>query len=328
MLSQDIKTFNKQFEYEPEIVNAERLPQGAKKFIVCGMGGSHLAADILKAWKPEWDVTIWNDYSLPPLSERDKKECLIIASSYSGNTEETISAFLEAKERRLPLAAIAAGGELIALAKSFGVPYVPLPDMHIQPRMALGFSMKAMLALMGEKTAQKDSGALVQTLHSARYEAAGKKLAKNLKGNMPIIYASRRNTAVAQNWKIVLNETGKTPAFASAFPELNHNEMTGFDVKKSTRGISAKMHFVFLRDSDDDPRIMKRMKVLQGLFNARKFKVSVMDITGENRLTKIFSSINTAQWTAFHLAKLYGVEAEQVPMVEEFKKLVAKEKSN
>ena len=323
MILQDIKNFNKQFGYEPEIQNGGHLPPAVKKFIVCGMGGSHLAADVLKMWKPEWDITIWNDYGLPALSETGKKECLIIISSYSGNTEEEISAFLEAKERRLPLAAVASGGELISLARSFGVPYVVLPDMNIQPRMALGFSIKAILALMGEKSALKEAGALQKMLVPARCEAIGAKLARKLKGSVPIVYASRRNDALAQIWKIVLNETGKIPAFTNVFPELNHNEMTGFDAKKKTRTLSTKFHFIFVCDNEDDPRIGKRMKALKGLLHARGFAVSVTDIGGGNRIARIFSSINTAQWTAFHLAKLYGVEPEQVPMVEEFKKLIA-----
>ena len=323
MIFQDIKTFNKQFGYEPEIQNASRLSQAPKKIILCGMGGSHLAVDLLKAWKPALDIIIWSDYGLPIVSERDKKECLIIASSYSGNTEETISAFLEAKERHLPLAVISSGGKLISLAKSFGVPYIALPDAHIQPRMALGFGIKAILMLIGEKVALKEIGTLENSLTSARYEISGKKIAQKLKGNIPVIYASRRNEALAKNWKIVLNETGKTPAFSNIFPELNHNEMTGFDVKKSTSLLSSKFYFVLLRDSDDDPRIAKRMKALEKVFKARKLKILNIEIVGENRVTKIFSSINIAQWTAFHLAKLYNVEAEQVPMVEEFKKLIA-----
>ena len=323
MILQDIENFNNQFGYEPEIQNKGHLPRVAKKFIVCGMGGSHLAADILKAWKPEWDITIWSDYGLPPLSETDKKECLVIVSSYSGNTEEEISAFLEAKERRLPLVAVASGGELISLARSFGVPYVALPDANIQPRMALGFSIKAILALMGEKSALKEVGALEKMLAPTRYETAGIKLAKQLKRSVPIIYASRRNNAVVQIWKIILNETGKIPTFANVFPELNHNEMTGFDVKKGTWALSAKFRFVFLRDDDDDSRIRKRMNALKGLLRARGFAVFTAEISGKNRIAKLFSSVSMAQWTAFRLAKFYAVDPEQVPMVEEFKKLIA-----
>jgi len=323
VILQDIKNFNKQFGYDPEIKNEGHLPKTAKKFIVCGMGGSHLAADVLKAWRPELDIAVWSDYGLPPLSDRDKKEYLIIASSYSGNTEETISAFLEAKERRLPIAAVASGGELVSLAKSFGVPHVILPNAEIQPRMAIGFSIKAICALMGEKSALKELAALENSLVPARYETIGKKLAKKIKGMIPVVYASRRNGAVAQNWKVVLNETGKIPAFANVFPELNHNEMAGFDIKKGTRPLSAKFSFIFLRDGDDDPRIGKRMKTLEGLLRSRGFAVYMVDIRGESRIAKIFSSINTAHWTAFYLAKLYSVEPEQIPMVEEFKKMIA-----
>jgi glucose/mannose-6-phosphate isomerase len=138
------------------------------------------------------------------------------------------------------------------------------------------------------------------------------------------VYASVRNTAIAQNWKIKFNETGKVPAFWNVVPELNHNEMTGFDAKAKTTPLSRHFHFVFLKDAEDDRRIIKRMNVMEKLFRDRGFKTEIVLLQGKTDLHKIFNGLILADWTAFHSAKLYGVDPEQVPMVEEFKKMIAR----
>ena len=327
MILDDIKNYAKQFEYAPIIENAAKLPTGAKKckkFIVCGMGGSHLAADIMKAWHPELDIIVWSNYGLPPLPDAELKERLVILSSYSGGTEETIDAFAAAKEKRLPMAVVAARGKLIALAEKNKVAYVQMPDFHQQPRMATGLSLIAMLTLTGEKSWMAEARQLATQLHPAREELRGKDLAKRLHGTVPVIYASARNAAIAYNWKIKLNETGKIPAFQNVVPELNHNEMTSFDTKAKTISLSNRFHFVFLKDGADDPRIIKRMSVLEKLFKDRGFKVEVMFLQGKTEVHKIFNALVLADWTAYYTAKLYGVDPEQVPMVEEFKALIGR----
>ncbi|MBU6500929.1 MAG: hypothetical protein KGJ89_02285 [Patescibacteria group bacterium] len=319
MIYDDIKHFNKQFEYEPKVENATKLKK-FKKFLVVGMGGSHLAADILKSWKPDIDIVVWNDYGLPPL--KDVKERLLIANSYSGKTEETIDSLNAAKAHHVSSAVISTGGKLIGLAQKHKLPYVQMPDLHMQPRMALGLNLRGLLALMGDKSWLNETLELAKELHPARHEIGGKALAKRLYGSVPIIYASLKNQSVAYNWKIKFNETGKTPAFMNVFPELNHNEMTSFDVKLRTATLSKNFHFIFLKDIDDDKRIIRRMNILEKLLFDRGFKVEALFMQGKNRLQKIFNSLNLADWTAYHTALQYGVEPEQVPMVEEFKKLM------
>jgi glucose/mannose-6-phosphate isomerase len=323
MINDDIKNYAKQFEYEPKVENAAKLKK-FKKFIVCGMGGSHLAADILRAWHPELDIIVWSNYGLPPLSDAELKERLVIASSYSGGTEETIDAFNTAKAKRLAVAVIAVRGKLIALANKHATPYVQMPDFHQQPRMATGLSLMAMLALMGERTWMAEAKQLAIQLHPTREELRGKDLAKRLHGGIPIIYASARNAAIAYNWKIKFNETGKIPAFQNVVPELNHNEMTGFDTKTKTISLSSHFHFVFIKDGADNPRIIKRMSVMEKLYKDRGFKVEVIFLQGKSELHKIFNALVLADWTAYHTAKWYGVDPEQVPMVEEFKKLIGR----
>ncbi len=325
MILDDIKNYQKQFAYEPKVENAAKLGKRKfTKFIVVGMGGSHLAADILKAWHPELDIIIWPNYGLPPLREKDLRERLIIASSYSGNTEETIDAFNAARAKHLTVAVAATRGKLISLAEKNKAPYVQMPDFHMQPRMATGLSLLALLALIGEKAWLAEAKDLATLLHPAREEHRGRDLAKRLHETVPVIYASAKNAAVAYNWKIKFNETGKIPAFCNVVPELNHNEMTGFDAKGRTLPLSRHFHFVFLKDGGDDQRVTKRMSVLEKLYHDRGFKVEVVLLQGKNELHKIFGALNLADWTAYHTAGLYGADPEQVPMVEEFKKLIGR----
>ena len=131
MIPDDIKAYGKQFDFEPNIENAAKLKKFGK-FVVVGMGGSHLAADIIKAWHPEIDIIVWSNYGLPPLAEKDLKERLIILSSYSGSTEEVIDAFAAAKAKKLSIAVVAAKGKLISMADKAKIPYVRIPD-HAPP---------------------------------------------------------------------------------------------------------------------------------------------------------------------------------------------------
>ena len=298
------------------------MPLNFTKFTVAGMGGSHLAADLLAAREPNLDIIIHSDYGLPQVFNKSTAERLVIASSYSGNTEETIDAFSIALERKLPLIAISTGGKLIEIAKDNQIPYIKMPDTGIQPRMALGYSIKAMACAMGQNKFLEELTKLPQLIKPKEVESKGKELTASLKGRIPIIYSSTRNQAIAYNWKIKFNETGKIPAFYNVLPELNHNEMTGFDVKDSTRDLSNNFYFIFLRDNNDDERIQKRMEILQKLYKERCLAVKFFNLEGKNRFHKIFNSLILADWAAYYTALQYGLEPEQVPMVEEFKGLM------
>jgi len=317
-----IKSFHKQFEYDPQVENESKLTTH-KKFVVLGMGGSHLAADLLKTWNPFLDITIHRDYGIPPLHEEELRDTLIIVSSYSGSTEEVIDGFKAAQEKNCSMAVITIGGELLTLAEKAGIPYVRMPDTGIQPRMALGYSLKALFKLMGEETALRELDDLARNLNPSAYEEDGKALACRLRGFVPLVYSSIQNQPVAYIWKIKFNETGKIPAFFNVFPELNHNEMTGFDVKESTKGLSEKFYAVILKDPSDYFKVIRRMAVLIKLYQERGIKAEIIEMKGKTRLEKVFSSLILADWAAYFLAEHYGVESEQVPMVEEFKKLVS-----
>ncbi|MBI2577751.1 MAG: bifunctional phosphoglucose/phosphomannose isomerase [Candidatus Wildermuthbacteria bacterium] len=326
-MEQAIRNFAKQFEWEPKIENEDKL-QRSGKYLVCGMGGSHLAGDIFQTVANGFDLSVHQDYDLPSWPDETLKKTLIIASSYSGNTEETISAFEEAVNRGYPAAAIAVGGKLIELAKKHGVPYIQMPDTGIQPRSALGFSFKALAKLIGREDLLREAGELAFVLRPDDFENPGKQLAEMLIKKIPVIYASNKNYSIAYNWKIKFNETGKIPAFYNVLPELNHNEMTGFSARGGSasggdvKELSHNFSFIILRDISDPPKIQKRMEILEKLYDNRGLQVIVVPLNGSSVLQKIFSSLLLADWAAYYTAKNYGLEAEQVPMVEEFKRLM------
>lgn len=319
---EEIKSGAKQFAFLPKIENAENLKK-LEKFIIVGMGGSHLASDILKMIEPKSDIIIHRNYGLPTLPEEDLKERLIILSSYSGNTEEVLDAYNEAGRLNLPRAVISIGGKLLEKAKKDSVPYIQMPDFGIQPRSALVLNLRSLLKLFGEEEMLAEMGKLQDTFMPEKFEEEGKKMAERLRGSVPIIYASEKNYALAYNWKIKFNETGKIPAFYNVLPELNHNEMTGFDVKDTTRELSEKFYFIFLLDEADEPKIQNRMRIVAKLYEDRKLKTFNVQTTGKNIFEKIFNTLVIADFGAYFIAEGYGLESEEVPMVEEFKKLIA-----
>lgn len=319
-MEEAIKKFHTQFEWVPEVVNASALPKKSK-FVLGGMGGSHLSAGLLLTLDPSLDLIIHHDYGLPALA--DGKDRLYIASSYSGNTEEVLDFATKARESGYALAVMSVGGKLLAFAQEHELPYIQIPDTKIQPRSALGFAMNALAVLIQKEGLLTELAELGATLLPETLEEKGKELARALRGSVPVIYASTRNSAVAYNWKIKMNETGKLPAFYNVFPELNHNEMTGFDITQTTEGLSRKFHFIFLTDSADHPQNQKRMAVCKKLYQDRGLFVTEVPLEGKSALLKMFTSLLIADWTAVHLSKIYGTEAEQVPMVEEFKRLIA-----
>lgn len=322
MMYEAIKNFPSQFSFEPEIVGANGL-KTFDKFVLAGMGGSNHAARLLASYDPSIDIVIHRNYGLPALTAKEFAERLIIISSYSGNTEEPFDALEEATQKGYAVAAMSVGGKLLERAKELSVPYIQMPDTGIQPRSALGFSMKSLLALMGNAKALKEAGRLASELNSPGLEAEGKSLAETVRGHVPVIYASARNESIAGIWKIKANETGKIPAFYNEIPELNHNEMTGFDAVESTRALSQPFHFLVFKDPDDHPRIQKRMDILEKLYRDRSLSVTMLSLSGSSMFNKIFSSLLLGDWFAYYSAELYGVESEQVPMVEEFKRLMA-----
>ena len=319
MLKDTLRNFPRQFSWEPKIEN-EKFLRSKESFVVCGMGGSHLSGDIIDKLLPEVDVSVHRNYGLPHIADPDKT--VIIASSYSGNTEETIDALNTAIKNNVYCAVAAKGGKLIEIAQKNNLPYIKMPDIESQPRFFLGYNFVSILKLMGENSLLNQAGMLAGKLDPKKAEEKGAELAKKLQDKIPVIYSSARYGAASYIWKIKFNETSKIPAFCNEFPELNHNEMNGFDTKEKTFPLMEKFHFVFLKDPDDDPRVLKRMEVMRNLLEKQELKVEILTLEGESQMHKIFDSLMVADFASYYLAEFYGNDPKQVPVVEEFKKMI------
>ncbi len=316
-----IRSFPAQFLYEPEVVG-NFDPSKYNHFIIAGMGGSHLAADLLQETRTDLNIRIYSDYVLPTISDEDKSRTLVILSSYSGNTAETLSAGEAALKEDVPMAAVAVGGKLLEFAQANSIPYIQLPNTGVQPRSAAGFSLRALMKLIG---AEQDLAVSrkISNVDDSELEKQGQDLAQKLQGRIPVIYSSNAHRSIAYNWKIKFNETAKVPAFYNVIPELNHNEMNGFDVIDSTAALSAKFAFIFLQSGNDHAQNKARFDVLEKLYVVRNLPVHKVILVGDNAYEKAARALMLADWTAVYLSEFYGTEAEKVPMVEEFKKLIA-----
>lgn len=300
----------RQLAYVPEVVG-EVVPA---PIVVCGgMGGSAFPARIARFLGVTPYIISHQDYGLPQVVLDGAR---YIALSHSGNTAETLS-FAEAiLEKGLPLSVIASGGALLALAKERGIAYVEVPTDGV-PRDAIVAMTKALLALIGE-TAAFDMGTAKFSAESAVEE--GEAFVAVLEEATPIFYASFRNQVLADLAKILCNETAKVPAFANVFPEMNHNEMQGFGLGSVVPGLVRPFVAVFLTDSTDDARVIRRMQLTEELLQASGVRTKQVALPAGIRTDAFLHMWWMLRSSAQSLARVYGVEADSTPLIEEFKK--------
>ena len=308
--------FPEQFKYELKVKNAVGHLVKFERFALMGMGGSALVGDLIKRLDPNLDIVVHKSYGLPRGVDLNGR--LLIFISYSSDTEETLDSFDHALKAGHHLAVVGTGGKLLDKAKKIGVLYVELPDTGIQPIFSLGFQIRAALALMQQERLYKEVGRLGNANFKG-LEKEGERLAKSIIGKIPLIYASGDNGTIAYNWKIKFNETGKIPAFWSILPEANHNEINGFGGRGKQ---SSSFACLLIKDDGDHPRIKKRMTVLGSMYKRLGLPVKTVSLKGKNNAEKVFSSLVLGDWTAYYTAKAYGHEANEVPLVQKFKKLI------
>ncbi|MGH9856728.1 MAG: bifunctional phosphoglucose/phosphomannose isomerase, partial [Acidobacteriota bacterium] len=285
--------------------------------ILAGMGGSGHPGDLLNTLQlPRIPLFVHRSYGLPKIHQ---KEPLVIISSYSGNTEEALSAYEEAKERGLGIIINTSGGTLEQLSKQESLPLARIAFTDMQPRHTLFASFVGIWkALVNMKLAHDITDDLLRISDVLQkstpdMEASALELAKKLKGTTPVFASSDRLAFAAKNFKIQTNENAKTPAFWNEFPELNHNEMLGFTQPQ------AAFHVVMLRDEEDHPRIKARMDVTRELYQDWGVEVSEIAIQGTTLLEKLFYAVTYGLWTTYHLAGEYGIDPVPVEGVENFK---------
>lgn len=328
-LRETISETPSQLEYEPDFFNQLLLRrQSFNKVIICGLGGSALLGDFLIFFKekkmaslaPSIPVIVHRSYGLPVSVDENS---LIICISYSGNTEETISAFEAAKEKGLEIAGIACGGKLADLCQENKCPWVKLPDSPMPPRYSTGYQLRALIKILmayGLLTnpPHAEFKALAEKISPRTIENEAKLKAAKLLHKIPVVYASGINHILAYLWKIDFNENAKVPSFYNSFPELNHNEINGWSEN------AGGFYFLMLQDPEDHPRIIKRMEITAQLMKDSGMNGEMIKIQGDNALEKLFWVSIYGHFLAYHLSLIRGVDPFPVPIVDELKKRLAK----
>ena len=328
-LRQVILDTPKQFEEGFKIAKNTKVDGKFYKVVISGMGGSALPANLLRTYcnsiqeKHTFGIFVNRFYSLPP--EAHSPTTLNLISSYSGNTEETISSLEEAQSSGLKYVGISSGGKLEELCHQYDAPHIklPFPDPSFQPRMGTGYFFSAMLQVMINVGLVPDTSqdlieqAVKLNDNMSAHEERGKELATKLVGKTPVIYASPKYKSVAMIWKIKINENAKTPAFWNFFPELNHNEMVGYTNPQGN------FFIILLKDQDDDSRNLKRYETTAKLLSEKGIDSEIIEMEREDAFSKMFSSLNLADWTSYYLALEYKQDPTPVLMVESLKKILA-----
>lgn len=323
----------KQFKEAFELAKNIKVKGNFSSITISGMGGSALPGNLLRTYcndlfkkNPSFkplEVFVNRYYSLPPESYRSKT--LNFISSYSGNTEETLSSFKEAVEAGLVCIGLSSGGKIEEKCKEYGVPHIklPIPYKNYQPRMGTGYFLGALLQVMininliPDITRQVTEDAAKLDKNLSHFEEKGKLLAKSLMGKTPIIYSSPKYKSVAMIWKIKMNENAKTPAFWNFFPELNHNEMVGYTNPQG------KFVIIMLKDPDDLEKNLKRYEATATLLRKKEIDCEIVDMEGEGVFYKMFSSILLADFTSYYLALSYNQDPTPVDLVEKLKEILA-----
>lgn len=281
--------------------------------VVCGMGGSALGAEILKSYLNEKiPFFIVRDYTIPTWLN---KNTLVFIVSYSGNTEETLSCYTEAKRRECTVVCISSDGKLRDLAARDGTHTIDVPR-GMMPRDSLGYqSIPVLNVLMnsGIISPTNELNSLVRIIKQDVRDKASQ-IAERMLNKIPIIYSSEKMACYAKIWKAKINENAKVQAFANVFPELNHNEMVGFT---NTLG---EYYMVIIEDEEDHERTKKRMQITKEFMQERGIPVMLLKVMGKNRLARIFSTIILGSFVGYYLALEYNIDPTPITMVEEFKK--------
>jgi len=305
-----------------------------KNIVVAGLGGSAIGGDLVRSYLAERlniPFFISRNYTLPNFVDSSS---LVFVSSYSGNTEETLSGFEDASQRGAKIICMTSNGKVEEISSEEKIPCVHLPE-GFQPRAALGYSfvpILAMLERMGfvkgeEANIKKTKEFLDGNRNKYRVEVDAEKnpaktLATKLHGKLPIIYASCDHfDAVSTRWKGQFCENAKMLAFNNVFPEFNHNELVGWKVLSDYRN---DLRVVILKDKEDHPRIKRRMEIVKEIIEEEKVEVIEIQSSGENLLSRIFSLIQLGDFTSFYLAILNEEDPTPVKVIDYLKSELAK----
>jgi glucose/mannose-6-phosphate isomerase len=308
-----------------------------RRIVVTGLGGSAIGGDFLRCLADEYGpipVMVNRDYHLPHWVNRNT---LVIAASYSGNTEETLQAIRDAGRAEAQIAVVTSGGKLADIAKQASYAYALVPGGQ-PPRSATGYMFFPQLTYLAHRSLlrhqfERDIEETLSVLENLARRLGpdvptnqnpAKKLAQALYGKIPVIYGSQGyRGVVAYRWKSQFNENTKIAAFSNVLPEQNHNEILAWVQAQKQ---ASNWAVIFLRDPNErfeNPRIVRRVEVTAELVG-RVAPVHEVMAEGESLLARLFSLVYIADFVSVYLAYLYGVCPTDISYIDHLKAELAK----
>lgn len=322
-----IREFPSQLQTGWDIGSRLAFSRDLKSFrhiIFAGMGGSAIAGDLIYALSRNQNpipFIVNRGYGLPYWAG---PETLFIASSYSGNTEETLSATTQAVQKNCTLVCITSGGKLAEIADEKKCPLFVLPKGY-PPRGALGFSLGVLLNLFGKMVfGSTDGEKMLEAIrfcgsfgqrwgdpkHPDNFPFAS---AERLAGKIPILYTGADLTEpVGFRWKTQFNENSKTHAYCSPLPEMNHNEIISWKNMDGTRTFYPHLAAVLLRTAEEHPRTAMRMEISKELILKNGGACLEISAEGGTSLERMLYLIHYGDWVSLYLALLYGADPTEI----------------
>lgn len=330
-MKQLVEGFIQQLQHAIEIGEKATVDFAPKKYsniVIAGMGGSGIGGNLIQAYvsdKLEMPLAVNKGYDIPAFVGPDT---LFIASSFSGNTEETLSGIREALAKGATLACVTSGGEVLRLSKENNFPHIIIPGDSEQPRACLGYSVVEMLYLLHYagvlnvtfKTELAQTIALLEEQQSSmKVEASA--LANAFKGKLPILYAGVQFEPIAVRFQQQINENSKQLSHVNTFPEMNHNEIVGW---LHPEPLFEMITVLYIRSAYDHERIRVRMDVSKKIFESKAGKVLEVQAQGSTFLEQAFSLIHIFDWVTVYLAELNNVSPNTIENINYVKGELAK----
>jgi glucose/mannose-6-phosphate isomerase len=293
-----------------------------ENIVVLGMGGSGYTGDLLKVYLQDTPlhVHVVKDYILPKFVDR---KSLVFAISYSGNTEETVTAYRTALKRGCRIISVSSGGKLKELANLNKNAHIEIPK-GIQPRLSTPYLFISVLsALQNGGLVDEIDSSVEETIDSLKgsqkkLEAFCLDLAKKLKGKVPIIYSSQRMFCISEKWKTDINENAKVHAFYNMFPEFNHNEISAYEHTKDI------FHTILISDIQDHERVKRRFEIFKKIMKKYKVQITEVSLKGDNFMTRLLTAILMGLYLGYFMALEQGTDPTPVEVIENLKKELEK----
>jgi glucose/mannose-6-phosphate isomerase len=292
---------------------------------VSGLGGSGIGADFVSSFvKKECHIPylVGKGYSIPAYVDQ---HTLFIASSYSGNTEETLSSVAIAEKTEAKIVVVSSGGNLIERAKEKGYDYIQVPGDWPSPRACLGYSVVSQLFVLQHlglisAKAIKEIAHSIQLLDNETEEiqSKAKHIANYLFEKIPVIYIEGRMEPVAVRWRQQINENAKSLCWHHVIPEMNHNELVGWREKNTNLAV------IYLRNSDDFSRNAIRMDINKEIISEYTNTIIEVRSKGESMIQKAIYLVHLGDWVSWHLCQLGGMDSMEVHVIDYLKAELAK----